>query len=287
MPAPQPRSGRSRRRSSGRTRDPQARFSRASHSGSGAINLLQWSACIAIGLISVTLIVLIWTLSTRAIAEEAMELRARSDLQVRSVAFVLAREIQHELLLVDQSLAIIQDAWDKDPGAVDLGAWRKQSLALTQVARDIFIANDHGIIIQGTLPQSVGQGFGSAYVTYPNGSLETFDSHGRTDPNGKLPGNDGVQARQFLTYIVRPLAHPDGWLVGASYRSDGITTLLSGAQLGQTGIIALIALKRGGLQAISGPAAQFANMDIAGSELIEQMRKNDTGIWAGVSPIAT
>ena len=254
-------------------------------SGRARTSPLERLAFVAIGLISLMLIALIWTLTTRAIAEEAMELRARTDQQVRSVAFVLAREIQHELQLVDQSLTIIQQAWDKDPASVDLGAWRKQSLALTEVSNDIFIANDHGIIVQGTLPQSVGQGFGSAYVTYPNGSLETFGPDGTSDPNGKLPGAGGVQARQFLTYILRPLAKPAGWLVGASYRSEGITRLLSGAQLGQTGLIALVAVKRGGLQAISGPVAQLANMDIAGSELIEQMRKNDAGVWAGVSPI--
>lgn len=280
-PAPQQR----RRRFSGATPNPQFQ-NLSSRSASGSkLDLLQILAFTAIGLIGLMLIALIWTMSTRAISEEAMELRARTDQQVRSVAYVLAREIQDELQLVDQSLAIIQDAWNKDAGTVDLGAWRKQSLALTEVANDIFIANEHGIIIQGTVPQSIGQGFGSAYVTYPNGSLETFAPDGTTDPSGRLPGPDGVQARQFLTYIVRPLAKPAGWMIGASYRSEGITKLLSGAKLGQSGVIALVALKRGGLQAIAGPSAQFANMDIAASGLIEQMRKNDVGIWAGVLPI--
>jgi PAS domain-containing protein len=273
------------RRSGGATRELQAQYQRLQGASREKINPLQWLSFVAIGLISLTLIALIWTLTTRVIDDEAMELRAHTDQQVRSVAFVLAREIQHELQLVDQSLAIIQAAWDKDAGAVDLGAWRKQSLALTEVANDIFIANDRGIITQGTLPQSVGQGFGSAYVTYPNGSLEIFDSDGTTDPNGKPPGVDGVKARQFLTYIVRPLARPAGWFIGASYRSEGITRLLSGAQLGPTGIIALVALRRGGLQAISGPVAQSANMALANSPLIEQLRKIDAGIWAGVSPI--
>jgi PAS domain-containing protein len=284
-PAPQQQRRRSKRRSSGGTRNLQARYAQSRATGRSKIDPAQWLAFIAIALISVTLIVMIWTLTTRAIGEQAIELRARTDQQVGSVAFVLAREIQDELQLVDQSLAIIQDAWTQDPDAVDLGAWRKQSLALTDVANDIFIANDHGVIVQGTLPQSIGQGFGSAYVTYPNGSLETFDPDRTINTNGKLPDANGVKARQFLTYILRPLARPEGWMIGASYRSEGITKLLAGARLGQTGIIALIALRRGGLQAIAGPSAQSANMDIASSELIEQMRKNDAGIWAGVSPI--
>lgn len=257
---------------------------RQSRSGRGT-DAAQWLAYAAVALISLTLIALIWTLTARAINEEAMELQAQTDQHLRSVAFVLAREIEGELLLVDQSLAIIQDAWNKDAGAVDLAAWRRQLRALTEVASDIFIANEHGIIVQGTLPQSIGQGFGSAYVTMPNGSLESFGPDGKPDPNGASQGEDGVQARQYLTYILRPLQRPDGWMIGASYRSQGITKLFAGARLGSHGIIALVALKRGGLQAISGPAAQLARMDIASSALIEQIRHNDAGIWAGDSPI--
>jgi PAS domain-containing protein len=249
------------------------------------IEPMQWLAFTAIGLISLALIILMWTLTNRAISDQTLEFRARADQQVRSVAFVLAREIQDELRLVDQSLAIIQDDWKNDSDSVDLGGWKKKLLALTEVANDIFIANERGIIVQGTIPQSIGQGFGSAYVTYPNGSLELFDSDGTKNPDGRVPGaTDKIEARQFLTYIVRPLARPRGWYIGASYRSEGITKLFSGAKLGQNGVVGLVAVKRGGLQAIVGKSSQFADMDISQSELIEQIRKNDSGVWAGVSP---
>jgi PAS domain-containing protein len=249
------------------------------------IEPVQWLAFISIALTTVALIALIWTLTDRAIDDQVADLRARTDQQSKSVAFVLAREVQNELQLVDQSLAIVQDDWKKDSDSVDLGQWRKQLLALTGVADDIFIANEQGIIVQGTLPQSVGQGFGTAYVTYPNGSLEMFDSDGTKNPDGKLPGDTSkIEARQFLTYIVRPLSRPRGWYVGASYRSEGITKLFAGANLGPDGLIGLVALKRGGMQAIVGSSAQFANMDIAQSDLIEQMRKNEAGTWSGISP---
>jgi PAS domain-containing protein len=285
VPAPLAQRRRSRRRFSGGSRSAPPILVPVSASSRTRIDPVQWLAFVAIGLISLTLIMLIWTMTSRAIDDQAVEIRARTDQQVRSVAFVLAREIEDELQLVDQSLAIIQDAWNKDSDAVDLGGWRKQLLALTGVANDIFIADERGIIIQGTLPRSIGQGFGSAYVTYPNGSLEDFDADGTKNPDGKPPGVDGIQARQFLTYIVRPLARPRGWMIGASYRSEGITKLFSGARLGENGVVGLVAMKRGGLQAITGPAARFANMDISRSELIEQMRKSDSGVWAGVSPI--
>jgi len=284
-PPPLAQRRRNKRRSSGASRNPQPARVQAYSLSRTRIEPIQWLAFVAIGLISLTLVVLIWTLTTRAIEEQTLEIRSHTDQQVRSVAYVLAREIQDELQLVDQSLAIIQDDWNKDSDAVDLVAWRKQLMALTGVADDIFIANERGVIVQGTLPQSIGQGFGSAYVTFPNGSLEMFDPDGTKNPNGRSPGADGIEARQFLTYILRPLQRPRGWMIGASYRSEGITKLFSGAKLGANGIVGLVALKRGGLQAIVGPSAQFAHMDIAQSELTEQMRKNDAGVWAGVSPI--
>jgi len=248
------------------------------------IEPMQWLAFVAIGLISIALIALIWTLTSRAISDQALDIRARTDQFVRSVSFVLAREVEQEMQVVDQSLKIVQEAWKQDRDKVNLGEWRKQLLALTAVADDIFITNEQGIIVQGTLPQSIGQGFGSAYVTYPNGSLEVFDADGRKNPDGKLPGSDKIEARQFLTYIVRPLNNPRGWLVGASYRSEGITKLFAGANLGQGGLLGPVAMRRGAMQAIVGSSAQFAEMDIAQSELIEQMRKNEAGVWAGVSP---
>jgi hypothetical protein len=267
------------------------RSGRHPNTGSGGappasrIQPIHWITFTAIGLISLALITLIWTLTARAVEDEETELRTRTDQQLRSVAFSLAIAVQSELRLVAQSLAIIQDEWKKGSESVDLAAWRKQLLSLTEVADDIFIANDQRIIVQGTLPRSVGQGFGSAYVMYPNGSLETFEADGTNNPDGRTPGADKIQARQFLMYVLRPLADPKGWLVGASYRSEEITKLFAGAKLGENGVVGLADTKRGALQAIVGPLAQSAEMDISSSELVGQMRKHEAGVWAGTSPM--
>jgi PAS domain-containing protein len=284
IPAPLPQHRRSRRRPSTGSRGAPPTLVQVRAGNQMKIDSTQWLTFIAIGLTSLALIVLIWTLTGRAIDDQTAEVRARTDQQVTSVAFVLAHEIQDELHLVDQSLAIVQDAWKRDSDSVDLGAWRKQLLALTDVANDIFVANERGVIVQGTLPQSIGQGFGSAYVTYSNGSLEMFEPDGTKNPDGKVPGADHIEARQFLMYLVRPLARPRGWWVGASYRSEGVTKLFAGANLGQNGIVALADLKRGALQALVGASAQYAELVISDSELIEQARKNESGVWVGVSP---
>src|SRR6202035_2699585 len=118
-PAPLPQRRRSKRRSASggsRSMQPLLVQSRAGSSRT-KIEPAQWLAFAAIGLISLTLIVLIWTLTSRTIDEQVLEIRARTDQQVKSVAFVLAREVEDELQLVDQSLKIIQDDWTKNAGS--------------------------------------------------------------------------------------------------------------------------------------------------------------------------
>jgi PAS domain-containing protein len=289
VPASLSQRRRSKRRSSHGSRNRQPTLVPIRGRSQAKIDPAEWLMFIAIGLISLALIALIWTLTGRSIDDQTVEIRARADQHVRSVATVLASDIHDELAMIDQSLKIVQEAWKKDSDSVDLGQWRKELLALTDVANDIFIANERHVIVQGTLPQSVGQGFGSAYVTYPNGSLEMFDPDGTKDTEGKAAASsyaqgEAVEARQFLMYVVRPLDRPRGWFVGASYRSAGLTKLFAGANLGQNGLVALADLKRGSLQAIVGSSARLGEMDIPQSELMEQMKKNDAGIWAGPSP---
>ncbi|HEY0422796.1 MAG TPA: hypothetical protein VGC82_05675, partial [Rhodopila sp.] len=57
---------------------------------------------------------------------------------------------------------------------------------LLAVADDIFICDDKHIIRQDILPKAVGQGVGAAYVTFPHGSLELFDSDGTKNKESLL-----------------------------------------------------------------------------------------------------
>jgi PAS domain-containing protein len=246
-------------------------------------------AFLGIGVIAIVAIVLIWIVTLRSIDDQAVEIRERAGQHVRSVAAVLANDLNDERLMIEQSLAIVADAWAKDSDKVDLGSWRKQLSALTAVSDDIFIANERRVIVQGTLPRSIGQAFGSAYATYPNGSLELFDGDGAKLRDGATPADRGpnttIEVRQSLIYMLRPLDHPAGWMVGASYRSEGLARLFAAASLGHDGLVGMVDLKRGKMDAIVGSAAAHAGRDLTDSELLDQVRKNDSGIWSGRSPI--
>ena len=252
------------------------------------LGFVQWIAFLTIVLISGALIALIWMLTGRAIEEETADIRGRTEQQARSVAYALSQDLYREMLTVDQSLTIIQEAWKKDPAEVDLGAWRKQSIALTSVADDIFISNERGIIVQGTLPQSIGQGFGSAYVSYPNGSLELYEPDGTKTAAGRtnVSSIEGtrIEARQYLIYVVRPLGQPAGFMTGAIFRSQDVVKMYAGANLGEGGTLGFVDLNRGMVEAIVGSTARNADMDISKSELAALMRKSESGVWNGPTP---
>jgi hypothetical protein len=160
--------------------------------------------------------------------------------------------------------------------------------ALTAVADDLFIADDQHIIRQDILPEAVGQGIGSAYVTFPHGSLEQFQSDGSRNKASLVLHGDGgqpIEGRQFLIYVVRPLDHPSGWIIGASYRSEKLTKLFAEASLGYNAVVALTDTKRGVVQSIVGRASRQPKTDIAKSPLFAAISRSPSGLWLGVTAI--
>jgi len=243
----------------------------------------------AIVVICLALLALIWINTARAVREQADDQRGRVEAALTAQAATLAIQAEHELLTIDQSLAIIQAAWDQDPDTTRLDDWQKKMPALTAVTRDLFIANQQRIIVQDILPAAVGQGIGAAYGNFANGSLEPLRV---TDPAlhdaallvGEL-GSDAV-TRQYVMYLVRPLLRPQGWLVGASYHSDALSEVFAVAGLGHGGLAALVDTHRGGVEALAGGAAVHPTVVIANTMLYREMTADrDSGVWIGRMPI--
>jgi PAS domain-containing protein len=86
-------------------------------------------------------------------------------------------------------------------------------------------------------------------------------------------------------YIVRPLDHPLGWSVGASFRTQELPKLFAGAGLGPNAIGALIDTRRGNAQAVIGPAARRPKTDLSKTVLYSMMQRAESGIWIGPSEI--
>jgi len=240
-----------------------------------------------VSIVAIALIALIWIVTARAVQEQDMEIRDRAEQVLIGQAATIAETISHELMLIDQSLSIVQDAWKADSDSVNLEKWQKQFPALLSVADDMFIADEQHIIRQDILPKAVGQGVGAAYVTFPHGSLEQYQSDGAKKRDSLLLQGDAdgapIDARQFLMYIVRPLDHPKNWLVGASYRSAELPKLFADAALGYNPLVALVDTRRGIVQAVVGPAARRPKIDLSKSTFFEAITRSDAGSWLGAS----
>lgn len=252
------------------------------------IGRAELAACAAVAIVVIAISALIWMVTMRAVQEQRTEIRDRAEQALVAQAATMSETIAHELLLIDQSLTIIQAQWKDGSDQVDLLKLQKKMPALTEVTDDLFISDEKHIIRQDILPQAVGQGVGAAYVTFPHGSLEQYESDGTKNKDSLLlQGTMGapVDARQFLMYVVRPLDHPKGWLIGASYRSGELTKLFAQSALGYNPVVALVDTRRGVVQAVVGPAARRPKTDLSKSALFDIMMKSPSGTWIGNTAI--
>ena len=246
------------------------------------------AAAIGVSLATAALVALIWIVSLRTINEQTADVRDHAERMVTAQAVTLAEQVRQELAVIDQSLTILQNAWTQDQEHFDLLAWQKQVPALTGVSADIFIADEKRVVRQDIMPQAIGQGVGGPYLNFPHGSLEVLSSEGQFTKTGRLiVGESGatVEARRYLVYVVRPLAKPTNWLIGASYRTDELIKLFNQVSIGINGVVALIDSQRGTLQTVAGPAARHPQIDLAKSDMLAAFKAKVSGAWTGPTAI--
>jgi PAS domain-containing protein len=173
---------------------------------------------------------------------------------------------------------------------VDLKTWLSTMPALVALSDDIFIADDKHIIRQDILPQAVGQAIGANYMPTPRGILEFLESNGTRTATPALAqvqaqSQEPVNVRQFPMYLTRPLDHPDGWLLGASYKSTELPKLFAAAALGFNPVAALVDVRTGNIQAVAGPSARKPRTDLSKTPLFAAMMRSAPGVWLGEAGI--
>ena len=172
-----------------------------------------------------------------------------------------------------------------DPTHFDLNAWQSSLPGLSDVVDEYFVANAKHVIVQDTVPLAIGQGIGGLYVKFGRGTLERITPDGQTsrDPNmllGEL--NENGVVRRYLMYLVRPLPSRPGWLIGASYRSSALVKVFAQGALGVHGLAALIDTRRGGVQAVAGPAAINPKLNVADTAMFKAFQDDGySGVWTG------
>ncbi|PPQ26686.1 PAS domain-containing protein [Rhodopila globiformis] len=238
----------------------------------------------AIVVVALALVALIWLVTGRAIQDQNRDVRERAEQVLAGQAAIIAETVSHELMMIDQSLSIIQDAWAQNSAPVNLVKWRQKLPALTAVAADVFISDERHVIRQDIIPQAVGQSVRGAYTALPDGTLETLQPDGTAKADSvaaQASGGSPIEARRYLMYIIRGLDHPAGWLLGASYRPVELTRLFAQAGLGFSAIAALVDTHSGALQAVVGPAARQPDQDISNTPMYGAISRSSAGTWLG------
>ncbi len=204
---------------------------------------------------------------------------ARIAASLGSQAALFAEQVQVDLLEVDQTLHVLAQAWAADPDHFQLLSWRDNLVLLNRISPDLFIADEHGIIRDGTIPESVGGDVGDR--DYFRSLAERIFDDGRMFIS---PSTLGGQAREWHLDLARPLQHRDGSFAGtivASLRIGAISNFYRMANIGTHGLIAIVGLDDGRLRLGLGANPIDPDSSIADNDMFRAMKANPDGVWVG------
>ncbi len=227
------------------------------------------------------LIALTWIGTLNAIARQREQAEARIAAHAESDARDVAGELNHQLLDIDQTLRMMVGAWEADPVHFDLQAWQSRAVALHGISRAMLMVNDHGRIIQSTIPDAIGQdASGPANFAYAM-------QHGEADQPAFVGAPAvGSAMRQWHMKVVRSMRHPDGSFAGAiiaDWRVEAITRVFAAADLGSRPLAELVGLTDGKLRAVRGPPSGVPNASIANTPMFAAIAAAPNGTWIGHS----
>lgn len=219
------------------------------------------------------------TQTTNAQRSDAIQ---RADATVAGLAASYAEQIGRQTLALDQTLTMMVQEWQADPGRFNLEAARERATILTGISRDMFLTDENGIIRQSSVPDHIGQSVAD---------LDLFraavDSANQKKPGLRL-GHAAISPfmRQWHLDAVRILHHSDGSFAGiidADYRLSAITGVFSAAAPTGNGFAALIGLTDGKVRAASGATGESPDTSVADTPMFAAIAASDGGLWVGPS----
>ena len=104
------------------------------------------AASAAVCVVAFALIALIWIVTMHAVQDQRVATRDRAEQVLAGQAATIAETVGHELLMIDQSLSVLQAAWKNDSDTFDILKWQQKMPALLDVADDLMIADEKQII---------------------------------------------------------------------------------------------------------------------------------------------
>ena len=238
-----------------------------------------------IGILAATqmLIALTWIGTISATRSQRAEAEAHVAVSVANQALLFKDQVQRDLLEVEQGLHVLGHAWENDPTNFRLLGWRNQLLMLNTISPDIFITDEHGIVRDSTVPETVGS----------NASDRDFfrDLAERIFDDGKMfigPSTMGSRAREWHMNLARPIHHSNGSFAGvivAGLRLDAIGNFYQMANIGTHGIVAVVGMDTGKARLAIGANPVDPGSSIADTDMFKAMQADSDGVWIGRSAL--
>jgi signal transduction histidine kinase/DNA-binding NarL/FixJ family response regulator len=230
---------------------------------------------------TLTLIALTWIGTLTAIRTERTDAEDRVTADATNQAQIFEEQLQRKLLEVDQTLRILARTWEADPENFDLPAARRQFVALNDLSSQVFIADAHGIVQHDTVPATLG-------TSVSNRDFFRYEAGQTTDDDAMFisPTTMGSVVREWQLNLARRLHNPDGSFAGvvvASMRISALGSFYQMANIGSHGIIAVVAMERGGVRVAVGPHRIDPGSLIADTDMFKAMQADPDGVWIGRS----
>src|SRR6202012_1863257 len=162
-------------------------------------------------------------------------------------ALTFSEQISRQILALDQTLGIMENAWETNPQQFDLAAWKARAPALTGLGQDLILADEHGIVRQSTVGEAVNQDIsGGDYFQAFSRNLVPYDRmFVGTATIGQI-------MRSWHMNVARALHAQDGSFAGvldAENRISATTDVVRETDLGTGSFITLSGLNDGKLRA--------------------------------------
>jgi signal transduction histidine kinase/CheY-like chemotaxis protein len=235
---------------------------------------------------SAGIIGLTWRTANRTIEDQRSEAEQRTKATVDGVAASYAEQLGRQIMALDQALDTLVRDQEADPRRFNLEAARERARILTGIARDMFLADENGVIRQSSVSDFLGQSV--ADLTVFRDAVEHTDDKPRL-----YLGSASVNPmmRQWHMDAARTLHHPDGSFAGiidTDYRLAAVTNVLASGIPPGNSFAALSNVTDGKLRAAYGAAGSLAagttDANIADTPLFAAIDAGgSSGKWVGPS----
>ncbi|MSP02817.1 MAG: response regulator [Acetobacteraceae bacterium] len=222
-----------------------------------------------------------WYAAIQSTAAQREDALVRANGIAGGLAAAYTDQITRQILALDQTMDLMVKEWEADSRRFNLEAMRARARVLTGISRDMFLADENGVIRQSSVPEFVGQSIADLSV-FRNAAEHTNDKP-------KLyVGGAMVNAimRQWHLDVARTLHYPDGSFAGiinTDYRVAAITGVFEASPPPGNGFAGLINLTDGKLRAAFGPVTVTPDTAIAETPMFEAVDAKETGFWSGPS----